>query len=125
MLAMKYRQEQVATWLLENGADINAETNDGKRALHFAIDSKFLSGGKLLLNKGASVTTKAQPDCASITDYAISRYAPYEYIEPITTKFNKQESKEIYFDHLALRDLARELVLMSVQQGVEQCISAS
>ena len=121
MLAMKFQQQEITNWLLKQNAEMNVEDMKGKTALHYAIDSKFLSGGQQLIEQGAAITTKENPDCASIADYAISRYTPYEPAMRITKNYDKEAARKVYFANRLLRILARQLVMLSVDNGLSQC----
>ena len=58
MVAPLYGQTDAAKLLIETGANINAQNNDGGTALHLAALFCRTKTVMLLLNKGADVTVK-------------------------------------------------------------------
>ena len=70
-LAVINKHGDVATALLEHGANVNAASTDGKTALHHAVQTRRLSGMRLLLDAGASVHKKPSvAPCLSMSPQA-------------------------------------------------------
>lgn len=55
--AARHNHVNIATWLLENGADVNSRNNYGFTPLHVASARGSLDVIKVLLSNGASVDT--------------------------------------------------------------------
>ena len=63
-MASENGQVEVAKSLIERGAQINLQTNDGTSALHIASRNNHVGVAKLLLEKGAKVDLLNNDQCS-------------------------------------------------------------
>ncbi|KAL8686613.1 MAG: hypothetical protein Q9224_005392 [Gallowayella concinna] len=61
-MAVKYYDdgEEVAGLLLDYGADINAQTEEGSQAIHIAAEANHVNILRLLLERGAAINTRSK-----------------------------------------------------------------
>ena len=66
MLAVRREHEDVLSYLIDRGGDINKKNGQGQTALHYASERGHMKGVKLLLSKGAEIDTKDKDHCTPL-----------------------------------------------------------
>jgi ankyrin repeat protein len=68
MVASREGDLELATWLVDNGADVNAKTKDGHTALMYAAFNRYPEIVKLLISKGADVNARSTQGHTALTE---------------------------------------------------------